>query len=213
MFVGNTIQNSEAPEILLFCIALAIIGLGVWIRQGFLKEWRLADYLIFNINRIWQRGADEVPQAEGIMINHLVGILSLATIGWFEMPFYYTCGIAATIVFARQVMFWVTSLVPKISHLGNEHNIIDRMCRLWMSLGIGLVALTLAMLPYPEIFHSFILFSCVWAISIVFRWIRVFQSANRLLNSISYSFLYLCVLEIFPVLAFVKLMCVSIKWI
>ena len=213
MFEGNTIHNSEAPEILLFCIAVAIIGLVVWIRQGFLKEWRLADYLIFNINRIWQRGADEVPQSEGIMINHLVGIMSLATIGWFEIPFYYAFGIAAAIVFARQVMFWVMSLIPKISNLGNEHNIIDRLCRLWMSAGIGLVALTLAMLPYPDIFHSFILFSCVWAISIVFRWIRVFQSANRRLNSISYSFLYLCALEIFPILAFVKLMSVSTKWV
>ena len=213
MFEGNTIQNSEAPEILLFCIALAIIGLVVWIRQGFLKEWRLADYLIFNINRIWQRGADEVPQAEGIMINHLVGILSLATIGWFEIPFYYAFGIAAAIVIARQVTFWIMSLVPKISHLGNEHNIIDRLCRLWMSAVIGIVALTLSMLPYPEIFHSFILFSCVWALFVVFRWIRVFQSANRRLNSISYSFLYLCALEIFPILAFVKLMSVSTKWV
>ena len=139
--------------------------------------------------------------------------MSLATIGWFETPFYYAFGIAAAIVFARQVMFWVMSIVAKISHLGNEHNIIDRLCRLWMSAGIGLVALTLAMLPYPEIFHSFILFSCVWAISIVFRWIRVFQSANRRLNNISYSFLYLCALEIFPILAFVKLMSVSTKWI
>ena len=87
MFEGNTIQNSEAPEILLFCNALAIIGLVVWIRQGFLKEWRLADYLIFNINRIWQRGADEVPQAEGIMINHIVGILSLLPLVGFESHF------------------------------------------------------------------------------------------------------------------------------
>tara|TARA_Y100001954_G_C15818417_1_gene608680 strand:- start:1159 stop:1800 length:642 start_codon:yes stop_codon:yes gene_type:complete len=213
MFEGNTLKSYESPEILLFCIALTIIGLVVWIRHGFLKECRLANYLIFNINRIWKRGADEVPQAEGIMINHVCGILSLTTIGWFEIPYYISFVIAVAIVFAKRIMFWVMSLIPKIYQLGNEHNIIDRLCRFWMSAGVGLVALILAMLPKTQIFHSYISFGCVWGISILFRWIRVFQSANRRLNSINYSFLYLCALEIFPVLAFVKLISVSTKWI
>ena len=36
---------------------------------------------------------------------------------------------SVAIVFSRQVMFWVMNLIPKISRLGNEHNIIDRLCK------------------------------------------------------------------------------------
>ena len=213
MFEGTPIVHHDAPDIYLFVIALVTLGLLVCIRQRFLKEWRLADWLINNINRIWQRGADEVPQAEGILVNHLCGIIALGTIAWFDWPIYIGISVGAVVVMSKQIMFWILSLIPKISQLGNEHSIIDRLTRLWMSAGIGVLALVLSLVPSPENYHPLILFSATWGLSVLFRWYRVFQSANRRLNRIFYSFLYLCALEIFPVLAFIVLVKASTMWI
>ncbi len=213
MFDGKQIVYLDAPDIYLFGISLVLLGLVVWIRQGFLKEWRLADWLINNINRIWQRGADEVPQSEGILINHIAGIIAIAIIFWYNLTIYYGLAIGIGIIFSKQILFWGLNLFPKISQLGNEHNIIDRLSRLWMCLAIGLLSLVFSLVPEPEYFNPFLLFSIVWAISLLFRWFRVFQSANRRLNSFSYSFLYLCALEIFPVSAFVFYIKACTMWI
>ena len=213
MFEGTPISNVDSPDIFLFAISLCLLGIIVWIRQGYLKEWRLADWLINNMNRIWQRGADEVPQAEGIFVNHLAGIIALSTITWFDLPFYVCLGIGAGVVVSRQIMFSVLAAIHKTSQLGNEHKIIDRLSRLWMSAGIGAIALVLSLIPSPEFFNPLLLFSMIWSISILFRWFRVFQSAKRRLHSFSYSFLYLCALEIFPVLAFMIILDASTMWI
>ena len=82
-----------------------------------------------------------------------------------------------------------------------------------MSVGIGTIALILSLVPSPEDFHPLLLFSVVWGLSILFRWFRVFQSAKRRLHSFYYSFLYLCALEIFPVLAFMVILDASKMWI
>ena len=213
MFDGTPIVKLDSPDLFLFTLALAVLGMVVWVRQGFLKEWRLADWLIYSINRIWQRGADEVPQAEGIFVNHIAGILSLSLIGWFDLPIYIGLGVAFSIVISRQIMFWVIRQIPRIAQLGNEHSIIDRLCRFWMSTCIGGVALVFSLIPSPENFSPFLVFGVIWIVSLLFRWFRVIQSANRRLHSFSYSFLYLCALEIFPVLAFIKLMSASTVWI
>jgi hypothetical protein len=213
MFEGTPISHFNSPDIFLFTISLTILGIIVWIRQGFLKEWRLADWLINNMNRIWQRGADEVPQAEGILVNHLAGIIALSTITWFDLPFYISLGIGAGIVISRQIMFSVLGVIHKTSQLGNEHNIIDRLSRLWMSAGIGAIALILSLIPSHENFNPLLLFLVVWGMSILFRWFRVFQSAKRRLHSFSYSFLYLCALEIFPVLASMIILDATTMWI
>lgn len=213
MFEGTPISHNDAPDIFLFSVSLILLGLVVWIRQGFLKEWRLADWLINKMNRIWKRGADEVPQAEGVFVNHLAGIIALSTITWFDLPFYICLCIGAGIVISRKIMFIVLGSIHKTSQLGNEHSIIDRLSRLWMSLGIGTLAMILSLVPSPEDFHPLLLFSVVWGLSIIFRWFRVFQSAKRRLHSFSYSFLYLCALEIFPVLAFIIILDASKMWI
>ena len=213
MFEGTPIVKLDTPDLYLFGLSIIVLGMVVWIRQGFLKEWRLADWLIYNINRIWQRGADEVPQAEGILVNHLAGIVSLGLIGWFDFPFYLCIGIGAAIVIVRQFMFWILGQITKIAQLGNEHSMIDRLCRFWMSALIGGVALLFSLIPSPENYSPLIVFGLVWIISLLFRWFRVFQSANRRLHRYSYSFLYLCALEIFPVLAFIKIMTASTMWV
>ena len=213
MFEGIPIIKLDAPDLYLFCIALVLLGLVVWIRQGFLKEWRLADWLINNINRIWQRGADEVPQTEGILVSHLAGIISLATISWYNWPILMGLAVGVGLIILKQIMFWALSLISKTSQLSSEHNIIDRLTRMWMSSGIGALALVFSLIPEPENYCPLLLFSIAWTISIIFRWFRVFQSAKRRLNSFFYSFLYLCALEIFPVLAALFILDASTMWI
>ena len=93
MFDGTPYVDLNAPDTWLFMLSLVMGGLVVLIRLNFLKEWRLADLVLFNMGRIWQRGADEVPQAEGVFVNHLIGILAFCIMGWFVLPWYWAVGI------------------------------------------------------------------------------------------------------------------------
>ena len=161
MFEGTPIINLDAPDLFLFFLSLVTLSLIVWIRQGFLKEWRLADWLVNNINRIWQRGADEVPQTEGILVSHLAGIIALATISWYNWPILIGLLVGVGIIASKQIMFWALSLVSKTSQLSNEHNIIDRLSRMWMSSGIGVLALVFSLIPEPEYYCPLLLFSIV----------------------------------------------------
>ncbi len=213
MFYGTPYIDLNAPDSWLFSLSLVLGGLMVIIRLNFLKEWRLAKLVLFNLGRIWQRGADEVPQAEGVVINHLIGVLAFCIMGWFIMPWYWSVVVGFCIITLRQIMFALISLLRTTAQLANEHNIIERQIRLWMSVGVGALGLTLSLIPNPEYKYPIILFSVVWSVSVVYRWFRVAQSAKRRLNSIYYSFLYLCALEIFPVLAFVEILKALIKWI
>ena len=213
MFDGTPYVDLNAPDTWLFMLSLVMGGLVVLIRLHFLKEWRLADLVLFNMGRIWQRGADEVPQAEGVFVNHLIGILAFCIMGWFVLPWYWAVGIGFCIIALRQIMFALLNLVPTTAQLANEHNIIERLIRLWMSVGVGALGIILSLIPNPENKYPIILFSAIWGISVLFRWFRVAQSAKRRLHRISFSFLYLCALEISPVLAFIEILKALTKWI
>ena len=213
MFDGTPYVDLNAPDTWLFILSLFLCILVVFIRLNFLKEWRLADLVLFKMGRIWQRGADEVPQAEGVFVNHLIGILAFCIMGWFTLTWYWSVGVGFCVIVLRQIMFALLNLLPNIAQLTNEHNIVERLIRLWMSIGVGALGIILSIIPNPENKHPIILFSVIWGISVLFRWYRVAQSTKRRLNRISYSFLYLCALEIFPVLAFIEIMRALTNWI
>ena len=125
--------------------------------------------------------------------------------GWFTLTWYLAVCLGFFVIVLRQIMFVLLNLLPTMTQLANEHNIFERLIRLWMSIGVGALGIILSLIPNPENKHPIILFSVIWGISVLFRWYRVAQSTKRRLNRISYSFLYLCALEIFPVLAFVEI--------
>ena len=213
MFDGIPHITQDAPDLYLFTLTLITAGLIMWIRQGFLKEWRLRDYLKNNMNRIWQRGADEVPQAEGIAVNHLIGVLSFGIMTWSSFGCITGMSAGVGFIVLRQLMFRIAGAFPKTAQLANEHDIIDRLTRLWMAGTICMLGVVNALIPGPYLINPIYIFGGIWICAWLFRMFRVYQSAQRRLNSIPFSFMYLCALEIFPVLAFVKLMSVSTKWI
>ena len=118
MFEGIPHIAQGAPDLYLFTLTLVTACLIMWIRQGFLKEWRLRNYLKNNMNRIWQRGADEVPQAEGIAINHLIGVLTFGIMAWSSLGFVVGVCAGAGFIASRQLMFRIAGAFPKTSQLG-----------------------------------------------------------------------------------------------
>ena len=213
MFEGTPHVYLDAPNSWLFAISILCCGLVMWIRQSYLKEWKLADWAFNNINRVWQRGADEVPQAEGIIISHLAGILAYGILAWEIWSLFIGLAVGLVLLVLRQVLFQIISLFPKTHILSKEHNIIDRVTRMWMSLAVGGSAVIIALLPDTSFFPSNIILFSIWGASVLFRWYRVFQSAKRRLHRYSNSFLYLCALEILPVLVFVQVMITALKGI
>ena len=213
MFEGTPHVYLDAPNTWLFVISIVCCGLVMWVRQSYLKEWKLADWAFNNINRVWQRGADEVPQPEGIITSHLAGVFAYGIIAWESWSFLKGCAVGLVLLALRQIMFQIISLFPKTSILSKEHRILDRVTRMWLSLAVGGSAIIIALLPDRGFMSANIILFSLCGASILFRWYRVFQSAKRRLHKISYSFLYLCALEILPVLVMVQAMITSLKGI
>ena len=212
MFEGIPHIAQGAPDLYLFTLTLVTACLIMWIRQGFLKEWRLRNYLKNNMNRIWQRGADEVPQAEGIAINHLIGVLTFGIMAWSSLGFVVGVCAGAGFIASRQLMFRIAGAFPKTSQLANHHDIIDRLTRLWMAGSVCILGIICSLIPQFYLINPLYIFATIWTISGLFRMFRVYQSAQRRLHRIPLSFMYLCALEIFPVLAFIQVLRVITMW-
>jgi len=211
MFEGTPIASLDQANFPLFCLSLVLAAGVVWIRQRFLKEWKLANWVIFKINRIWQRGADEVPQAEGIIVSHLVGVWALGLIGYLVDDFLF--GLLAGVVhfIIRQLTFWGLGFYSKTKIISLEHNLVDRVVRMWFSIGVSAATITFSLVPQIDTFYKLIAILFIWWIVVVFRWIRVLQSAYRRLNNTLLAFMYLCALEILPFMVLTKLIIDSIN--
>lgn len=205
MFEGTPINTEGSADLTLFCLALVLCGAMVWIRQKFLKEWKLADWVIFKANRIWQRGADEVPQAEGIIVSHLIGVWGVGLIGYFAGDFLKGIAIGISLYTLRQLAFWGLKFYTRTKIITLEHNLVDRVSRMWFSGGIAGFAIIVALVPGISQEIQLGTSLLMWWIFISFKWMRVLQSARRRLNDFLLAFMYLCALEILPFLVLMKL--------
>ena len=205
MFEGTPITNLAQADFTLFCLTLVLAGGLVWIRQKFLKEWKLANWVIFKINRIWQRGADEVPQAEGIIVSHVIGIWTLGIIGYVAGDFFKGLLIGIILFAVRQIGFWGLSFYSKTKVIAIEHNLVDRVLRMWFSAAIGGAALLFSLVLRVSTDYQLGIIILLWWVFNAFRWVRVLQSSRRRLNDFLLAFMYLCALEILPFLVLMKL--------
>ena len=80
MFEAIEIVHLDAPISAMFALAIINLGLIVWMKHRFPREWRLAGWAFQNIRRIWQRGADETPRTGGVIVAHIQGVIALAII-------------------------------------------------------------------------------------------------------------------------------------
>lgn len=205
MFDGTPIISLDQADLTLFCLSLILAAGVVWIRQRFLKEWKLANWVILKMNRIWQRGADEVPQAEGIIVSHLIGILTVGLIGYTIGEFLYGLLAGVVLFLLRQLAFWGLSLNPKTKVLASEHNLVDRVVRMWFGVAIGTATLVFSLVPSISSLVENLIVLFLWFVVVGFRWIRVLQSSRRRLHDILLAFIYLCALEILPFIVLIKL--------
>jgi hypothetical protein len=175
------------------------LGLIVWLKHGFPREWRLAGWALLNVRRIWQRSADEAPRTGGVIIAHIQGVIALATIS-------YAClnnvlqgfALGAIIVFVRLFTVQVLSRFNKLGLLIKESTDIDRHLRTWMAASVSVIAIFLSLRSQ---WHSDVgcnLLLSTWIFWSCFRLWRVFQTSIKRLSRYSFAFVYLCGLEILP---------------
>ena len=205
MFEGNPINSLDQPDFALFCLSLVLGGGVGWIRQRFLKEWKLANWVIFKINRIWQRGADEVPQTEGIIVSHLLGIWAVGIIGYLLDNFLNGLLAGLSLFTIRQLVFWGLGFYSKTKILSLEHSVVDEVIRMWLSVAVGGAALVFSILPGIDALTQVTVLTALWFVVVMFKWVRVLQSSRRRLNDILLAFLYLCALEILPFMVLMNL--------
>jgi len=198
-------ENLDSPDIVLFLMSLSIIGLVVWVKHGFLREWRMARWVIKDVKRIWQRGADEVPQTEGIIISHAIGVMGLFGIVSRFLDLYIATGIVLALFVIRQISGGIVTLSTRYAQLSRDHLSIDRHLKMWFGLSVALYSLVVSLQPQNSSLQDLDIFIAMWLLWSVYRMGKVFQTARKRLNSILYSFLYLCALEILPIMVLAQL--------
>jgi hypothetical protein len=196
MFEDIEILHLDAPIATMFALAIVNLGLIVWLKHGFPREWSLAGWALLNVRRIWQRSADEAPRTGGVIIAHLQGVIALATIS-------YAClnnvlqgfALGAIIVFVRLFTVQVLSRFENLRLLIKESTDIDRHLRTWMAASVSVIAIFISLwnsdVGCNLLLSTWIFWSCL-------RLWRVFQTSIKRLSSYSFAFVYLCGLEILP---------------
>ena len=199
MFEDIEILHLDAPIATMFALAIVNLGLIVWLKHGFPREWSLAGWALLNVRRIWQRSADEAPRTGGVIIAHLQGVIALATIS-------YAClnnvlqgfALGAIIVFVRLFTVQVFSRFENLRLLIKESTDIDRHLRTWMAASVSVIAIFLSLRSQWNSDVGCNLLLSTWLFWSFFRLWRVFQTSIKRLSSYSFAFVYLCGLEILP---------------
>jgi len=172
MFEDIEILHLDAPNTTMFALAIVNLGLIVWLKHGFPREWRLAGWAFLNVRRIWQRSADEAPRT-------VLGVL---------------------IVFVRLFTVGVLSRFKKLELVIKESTDIDRHLRTWMAASVSVIAILLSLLSPLNTDVGCNLLLSTWLFWSFFRIWRVFQTSINRISRYSFAFVYLCSLEILPTL-------------
>jgi hypothetical protein len=206
MFEDIEILHLDAPISTMFALAIVNLGLIVWLKHGFPREWRLAGWALLNVRRIWQRSADEAPRTGGVIIAHIQGVIALATIS-------YAClnnvlqgfALGAIIVFVRLFTVQVLSRFKNLRLLIKESTDIDRHLRTWMAASVSVIAIFLSLRSQWNSDVGCNLLLSTWIFWSGFRLWRVFQTSIKRLSRYSFAFVYLCALEILPTVLIIRL--------
>jgi len=203
-------ENIDSPDVVLFFMSLVLIALVVWVKHGFLREWRLARWVIKDVQRIWQRRADEVPQTEGIIISHVIGGLGVFGITSRVLEIKLAIVVVIALFMIRQLSGFILSWIPRYAQLSREHLAMDRHMKMWFGLSVALYTLVVSLQPENSPLQHIGIFIALWLFWVFFRIVRVLQTSRKRLNSFLYGFLYLCALEILPTIVLAQLASTSL---
>ena len=91
------------------------------------------------------------------------------------------------------------------THLISKDQIdIDRHLRTWMAATVGALAIVFSLLPQLLSLIGFEVFLLTWGGWTLVRFWRVFQTSKRRLSHFWWRIVYLCALEILPVLFIIQ---------
>jgi len=215
MYESIEINHLDTPLIVLFSLSLATGLLLMWLRHGFPREWRLAGWVLNDVRRIWQRSAEEAPRTGGVIIAHLLGIIAVTTISLgcvtaleINLPTYKTLAIGSALgtvtLSYRLLIKWVLACFFRTKLIAKDQIDTDRHLRTWMSATVGALALVFSLLPKWLTILGSEVFILTWGGWTLFRFWRIFQTSKRRLSHFWWRIVYLCALEILPVLIIIQ---------
>ena len=215
MYESIAINHLDAPLSVLFSLSLVIGSLLLWLRHGFPREWRLAIWVLSDVRRVWQRSAEEAPRTGGVIIAHLLGIIAISTISlvcftaWeINIPVYKALALGGALGIVtlsfRLLTQWILMHFPMTKLMSKDQIDIDRHLRTWLSATVGGFALIFSLLPELLSLLGSQVLILTWGGWTLFRFWRIFETSRRRFSHFWWRIVYLCALEILPVLIIIQ---------
>jgi hypothetical protein len=214
MFEGSPIHSiflTGAP--FLGLISIGILGLTVWLRWAFPREWQLLLWSGTRPSRTWCRRLDEAPRTGGVVLSHVIGLLMWPVFGvLLESQWQFN---AALIPDGDQpwdsLLRW--SAIGFVVFLANQchryfgtwltllHDTVERALE-WQRHYRVWTAWTLTLGIVPVVFHplldSLLPLAMLAGALIIFKWLRLLQLVFVMRLPVLWGIAYICTLEIAP---------------
>lgn len=206
-----------------FVILMFILGFSAVMVQAYFKTISHYFRSFFSTNRALQVIRDENDLNRRVSfgletLSHLVIALYVVVLIWhykrvdFEVSNYYVSTIVYLLIFnallvAKKFFIWMISKIYEEEQLGKVHQVFFSLSL--KSIGVFLIPIIFLIVYGPPETRSLIIYLS-WIILVGIYSVLIFRLLNVAFKSLSfpkfYSFLYLCALEIFPVLIIIRLL-------
>ncbi|PCJ80345.1 MAG: hypothetical protein COA49_08910 [Bacteroidetes bacterium] len=216
MLESVAIIQLDSPSVVLLMLSLLSGVLIVLLRHNFTREWSLAKWTLTDLRRIQKRSAEEAPSYSGIIIAQLQGVLAITTIVYgcsLTFDFSFTSinslllglgfGFASLVI--RLLVFFLLGRFTITQNVSVIHNALQRHISSWLSLTVGVLALLFSLRPYLLTVMGQEAFLISWGFWTIYRVWQVTATSIRSLSRLWWVIVYLCALEILPVLFIIKL--------
>lgn len=215
MFEGMLLPISPL-QVYALPLWICTLGLGATalLRVQFDREWALTMWTAYQVNRVWQRLADESARTGGTLTSHAIGILSWTLLGalWgvytSATPAVEAAGPSAmwgallglTTLITRQIGGWIGAWVTLEREAIERGFEVDRHMRNWLLWAlIALVVWELSQFNGLENRGEMWGHVCIaWWTWLGLKWMRQFQSVLNKRLHIGWGIAYICTLEIGP---------------
>jgi len=216
MLESVAIVKLDSPSVVLLLLSLLSGVLIVLLRHNFTREWSLAKWTLTDIRRVQKRSAEEAPSSSGIIIAQLQGVLAITTIVYgcsitveFSVisinSLLLGLGVGFASLVIRLLVFFLLSFFTLTQNVSMIHNALQRHISSWLSLTVGVLAFVFSLRPHLLILIGQEAFLISWGFWTLYRIWQVMLTSIRSFSQLWRVIVYLCALEILPVLFIIKL--------
>jgi hypothetical protein len=215
MLEDLAINQLDSPSEVLLMLALLSGGLIVLLQHNFTREWNLAKWTLTDLRRVQKRSAEEAPSSSGIILAQFQGVLAITTIVYGccisfnigithieSLLLGFSVGFISLVI--KFFVFWILGRIRVTQNISLIHNALQRHISTWTSITVGILALIFSLRPHLLSIVGVESFIISWGFWTIYRIWQVMQTSIKSFSRIWWGIVYLCALEILPVLIIFK---------